>query len=220
MGRSSWFICIIANTKLYFMASICDFLKDILPDDAAKIQAWAGVITSGFAVYALFSWKQQKKYDQNILALSKRPMFKSLFWNEIFEIQGSIDELQDNIKKPVVDYKAFHNTAKKMADITSKYEKEFLNLGYHSIVELIKRNQMTDTKFIDIHNFYIKTDQIHNEYINGKILTLIVEYYDKQKKVTPINIDECIKDFQIFSIDHLNIAVEKFHNVFEESNQK
>lgn len=75
------------------MASISDFLKDILPTDASKVQAWAAVITSGFAAYALFSWKQQKKYDQNILALSEMTMFKSLFWNEIFEIQGVIDKL-------------------------------------------------------------------------------------------------------------------------------
>lgn len=107
-----------------------------------------------------------------------------------------------------------------MADITSSYEKEFLNLGYHSIVELIKRNQITDSKLEDIHAFYINTNQIHTDYIEGEILNLIVDYYDKQKTVTSINYPDCIKDFQTFSIDHLNIAFEKFRKVFEETKIK
>lgn len=198
------------------MPTICDFLRDILPTDAAKVQAWAAVLTFALATYALFSWKQQKKYEQNILALSKTVVFKSLFWNEIFEIQGTIEELREKVTQHEVNQMDFYNTAKKMADITTHYEKEFLNLGYHSILELIKRNQINDSEFRDTHDFYIKTNQIHNDYIDDKIISLIIEYYDKRKNVNATNYNDCIKDFQRFSIDHLNIAIEKFHKVFEE----
>lgn len=62
------------------MASICDFLKDILPTDAAKVQAWAAVMTLFAAFRALYIWKDQKKQD--IVVEGKSNIFISL---DIFE---------------------------------------------------------------------------------------------------------------------------------------
>lgn len=80
------------------MGSICELVKDILPNNAAKIQAWSSVLALGFtgimaryAYKALTTWKEQKKLD--IITEGKSNM---LICIDYFEKVTNFEELAFN----------------------------------------------------------------------------------------------------------------------------
>jgi hypothetical protein len=190
------------------MNSICQFTYDVLPTDSEKIQAWAAILTTGFAGYALFSWRNQKQYDLNINAISKIPLLKNLIYSEIFEHITSIEEIKNAYNNDQFDKTIFGNIVIKMSDISTKYEKEYINSNFYSTLEIILHKKISNNEYSNIYEFYKNFEKLRDKYITEPISNIVVNYIDKKEKFNQEIARKCFNELSQTigkSIDEFNV---------------
>lgn len=116
------------------MYAICDFLKDILPTDAAKVQAWAAVgvlaLTGRMAYYAkqaLDTWRDQKHYDIYIDVKQK-----------LHPYMRSFGKYLSRYRMVCVSGSTANDRLKQLLSLQEQWFEELLNLQIYGLLDLIE----------------------------------------------------------------------------------
>lgn len=150
----------------------CEFLYNILPTDASKIQAWAAIITSGIALIALYSWKLQKRYE--VITEGRVNIFRCLEtyktlcnYKEILHsnLDGTSEGYSpsrffDQTIIPYLGYSLLLKITEALKANNEKLKGDILTLNYEAF-KIISFNELVifswfskDDELLDLKNYY------------------------------------------------------------------
>lgn len=177
------------------MNCICQFLYDIFPNTADKVQAWTGIFGLGAAIYAYNSWKKEKEYDlyfklkNNAIIYARE--FQFFFNTNIKRIESASSLNNDLVRSLVKSFNTFH---------TSLLNTEFLiDEALHNDIKKSENTEKVIRFYKDIGNFYNKihdlimdlktSDELENDEIKDKIkafYAILLSYQKKNRELVNI----------------------------------
>ncbi|MBP3944584.1 hypothetical protein J5U18_13685 [Sphingobacteriaceae bacterium WQ 2009] len=174
------------------MNCICNFLYDILPTKPDKIQAWASIITTSIAGYALFSWKSTSRHTYTFELIENLDESKEA----ILVLRNFVSkELSEKTKQSIRIGASNYDAAVNKESIENKLDKYATTIKNIKRLALksgiLKKNNPLRFYYWELREFILMFENDYKVYIN---ILENIEYYHKElaslRKAGDSNLEE------------------------------
>jgi len=194
------------------------YFGESIPNLTDWIQAICAIGILTLTFFAFIKWRDQKKYDLNLVALTSIPLIKSIVWYHIFSLQHVLEELRVIGNTGVIKASDLYRTAREISELSTKFERDLLESNFNSNLAFIRSQKSVEREFKSTYGFYRELNRILDDQLFEPSSKLIIDYVDKRKYIDYENIHQCVDDFKDFSVKILPNVIDELSDVFEQYN--